>query len=70
MITMLHYDALHNPVSAPVITAKKNPQVNEAQHGAYLEKYNYSKYTEDDIAKVSEPPPPDFWFPSTYKKHI
>lgn len=47
MITMLHYDALHNPVDA-----KKPAVLSQAHHIAYLEQRPYQSFTPEDLAKV------------------
>ncbi|CAM1305079.1 CDC5L (predicted), partial [Pycnogonum litorale] len=53
MITMLHYDALHDPV-VPALNISKKTASNDAHHASYLDKYNYNKYTEEDLAKAKK----------------
>lgn len=48
MITMLHYDALHNPLDAK----KQSNVVSQAQHMAYLEQRPYETFTPTDMAQV------------------
>lgn len=48
MITMLHYDALHNPTDIK----KQLSVVNQAQHMAYLEQRPYQAYSPEDMTKV------------------
>ncbi|KAG1677882.1 Cell division cycle 5-like protein [Nymphon striatum] len=51
MITMLHYDTLHNP---DAIQGKKASASAEALHISYLERYNYHKYVEEDLNKAKK----------------
>ncbi|XP_051501826.1 cell division cycle 5-like protein [Myxocyprinus asiaticus] len=56
MITMIHYDCLHHPISDA--QAKKVKGVgsssNNAEHVAYLEKTPYNKITEEELRKAGE----------------
>jgi pre-mRNA-splicing factor CDC5/CEF1 len=51
MITMLHYDAVRNPLPPEVATLtqsgpKKQPILTEIQHLAYLQAHPYQQFTE------------------------
>lgn len=44
MITMLHYDALHDPLP--------NSKLSPAEHEAFLREHPYQRFTDEEIAKV------------------
>lgn len=44
MITMLHHDALHNPVP--------NDKLSATQHKNYLDKHPYEFLTDEEIEQV------------------
>lgn len=57
MITMLHYDAVRNPLPPEVATLtqsgpKKQPILTEGQHLAYLQMHPYQQFTEDELENV------------------
>jgi len=57
MITMLHYDAVLNPLPPEVATLtqsgpKKQPILTEAQHLAYLQAHPYQQFTEEEMENV------------------
>ncbi|XP_051578785.1 cell division cycle 5-like protein [Myxocyprinus asiaticus] len=56
MITMIHYDCLHHPITDA--QAKKGKGVgsssNNAEHIAYLEKTTYDKISEEELKKAGE----------------
>lgn len=57
MITMLHYDAVRNPLPPEVATLtqsgpKKQPILTEAQHLGYLQAHPYQQFTEEEIENV------------------
>lgn len=57
MITMLHYDAVRDPLPPEVAILtqsgpKKQPILTEAQHLAYLQAHPYQQFTEDEIEIV------------------
>lgn len=57
MITMLHYDAVRNPLPPEVATLtqsgpKKQPILTEVQHLAYLQAHPYQHFTEDEMENV------------------
>ncbi|XP_041462209.1 cell division cycle 5-like protein [Lytechinus variegatus] len=57
MITMLHYDALKNPVGdQPGMKKGDKPtsKTNPAAHAAYLEHHPYHQYEEEDMKKANE----------------
>lgn len=49
MITMLHYDALHNPTQP----GRKGAATSLAQAQAYLEQHPYNVLEESDLLAVS-----------------
>ena len=59
MVTMMHYDALHNPTLAQqgIAPGKKTQQqkavISQAQHAAYLGSNPYEKFKEGDLEKVN-----------------
>lgn len=57
MITMLHYDAVRNPLPPEVATLtqsgpKKQPILTESQHLAYLQGHPYQQFTEEELENV------------------
>lgn len=57
MITMLHYDAVRNPLPPEVATLtqsgpKKQPILTESQHLAYLQAHPYQQFTEEELENV------------------
>lgn len=57
MITMLHYDAVRNPLPPEVATLtqsgpKKQPILTEVQHLAYLQSHPYQQFSEEEIENV------------------
>ncbi|MCL4140126.1 UNVERIFIED_CONTAM: hypothetical protein GTU68_013087 [Idotea baltica] len=52
MVTMLHYDALHNP--PPALPSKKSLHVAEAQHRDHLDRHPYRQYDEDELEVAKE----------------
>lgn len=50
MITMLHYDALHNPTQP----GRKGTAISLAQAQVYLEQHMYDVFEEGDLLAVSE----------------
>lgn len=54
MITMLHYDAVQNPLPIDSQAPKKQANVlTQAQHLAYLDQRPYENFTAQDIKKVT-----------------
>lgn len=49
MITMLHYDALHNPTQP----GRKGAATSLAQAQSYLEQHAYDVFEESDLLAVS-----------------
>lgn len=49
MITMLHYDTLHNPTQP----GRKGAATSLAQAQAYLEQHTYDVFEESDLLAVS-----------------
>lgn len=59
MITMLHYDAVCDPLPPEVATLtqsgpKKQPILTEAQHLAYLQAHPYQQFTEEELENVNK----------------
>lgn len=57
MITMLHYDAVRNPLPPEVATLtqsgpKKQPILTETQHLAYLQTHPYQQFNEEELENV------------------
>uniref|UniRef100_A0A1B6JPC5 Pre-mRNA splicing factor component Cdc5p/Cef1 C-terminal domain-containing protein n=2 Tax=Homalodisca liturata TaxID=320908 RepID=A0A1B6JPC5_9HEMI len=50
MITMLHYDALHNPLE----TKRQANVLSQAHHMAYLEQKPYQTFTPQELTKAEE----------------
>ncbi|XP_025204697.1 cell division cycle 5-like protein [Melanaphis sacchari] len=59
MITMLHYDAVCNPLPPEVATLtqsgpKKQPILTETQHLAYLQAHPYQQFTEEEMENAKQ----------------
>lgn len=59
MITMLHYDAVRNPLPPEVATLtqsgpKKQPILTESQHLAYLQAHPYQQFTEEELENAKQ----------------
>ncbi|KAB7503370.1 Cell division cycle 5-like protein [Armadillidium nasatum] len=50
MVTMLHYDALHNP--PPTAPSKKSIHIAEAQHRDHLERHPYKQYSDEGLDRA------------------
>lgn len=44
MITMLHYDALHDPLP--------NSKISPPEHQAFLREHSYERFTEEEMEQV------------------
>ncbi|XP_018322506.1 cell division cycle 5-like protein isoform X2 [Agrilus planipennis] len=53
MVTMLHYDSIHNPIPPPSHQSKKQT-VTQAQQLAYLEQHPYQKFRKEELESAKQ----------------